>query len=118
MGFAKTYSVDEDDVQNRQQVNMPPPENALPGRPAQLAARCPAHIIHSLHSQLDLILPQVKGSAILRQIRDEEEARTGNRQADHAIHDEQPLPPGQAVQAVHAFVDARLQVAAEHRRRG
>jgi hypothetical protein len=117
-GALDTHSIDEDDVQYCQQINVPPPENPLPSRPPQLTPRRPAHIIHSLNSKLDLVFPQVERPAVLRQVRDEEEARARNRQADDAVHDEQPLPPGQAVQAVHALVDARLQVAAEHGSRG
>lgn len=113
-----THSIDEDDIQHRQQINVPPAENPLPSRPPQLTPRSPAHIIHPLDRQLDLILPQVKRPAVFRQIRDQEEARASNRQTNNAVHDKQPLPTRQAVQAVHALVHSRLQVAAEHRSRG
>ena len=97
---------------------MPPAENPLPSRPPQLRPRSPAHIIHPLDRQLDLIFPQVERPTILRQIRNQEEARARNWQTNNAIHNKQPLPTRQAVQAIHALVDSRLQVAAEHRSRG
>lgn len=118
METTSTYSVDEDDVQDRQEVDVPAAKDALPSRPTQLGARRAAHIIHALLRQLDLIMAKVESPRIFRQVRDQEDASDGNRHANHTVHDKQPLPTGQAVQAIHAIVHTCLEVPAKHRRGG
>lgn len=111
-----TYSVDENDVQHSQKVDMPPAKDALESRQTQLRAWRTTNIIHALDRKLDLLLAEVKGPRIFRQIGNQPEASESDSQADHAVHDEQPLPTRKAVQTIHTLVHACLKVSAEHPR--
>lgn len=97
---------------------MPAAEDALPSRPAQSRAWCTANVVHALDGELNLILAEVECSTVLGKVGNEEDTSDTNRHADDAVHDEQPLPPGETVQAVHSPVDASLKISAEHRSGG
>lgn len=97
---------------------MPAAEDALPSRPAQSRAWRTSNVVHALDGELNLILAKVEYSTVLGKVGNEENTRNADWHADDAVHDEQPLPTGKAVQAVHSPVHASLEIPTEHRSGG
>ena len=95
-----TYSIDEDDVQHSQEVDVPSAEDALESRPAQLRAWRTADIFHTLNTERNLVFAEVECPRVLGQVGNEEHSCDCDGKTDHAVHDEQPLPAGEAVQAI------------------
>ncbi|KAI6763752.1 hypothetical protein HG530_007541 [Fusarium avenaceum] len=64
--------------------------------------------------QSSLFFGEVKRSGCMRCIREQEEAVYRNRDSDQAVNDKQPAPTAQAMFAIHARVNARLDETSNH----
>lgn len=93
---------------------MPALKDSFQNGPTQLSSWCSAHFGHSLLSQQCIVLREIEGACVLRQVRDHEESSRADGQANDTVHDEQPLPSSLAHRPVEASVDGRLQISREH----
>jgi hypothetical protein len=109
-----THAQDKDSVHRGQQVDVPAPEDTLESRPAKTGASRATDLCHSLLRNHNLILREPPRSSVLRQIGDRINSRNSDRNRDHAVHNEQPLPATKPVSAFKPFVYRSLQITAEH----
>lgn len=104
-----------DDPEDDEAPPVPGREDLLQEAPRQGAAV--VDLGHAGHGERPLGLGEVEGLGGVGGVREEQEAVERHGQRDDAVDDEQPAPPAQATQAVHALVDPCLDEATDACRR-